>query len=89
MVTHTLLKIKKQAEQEILEMVKSFNPDVFIAGPAFNAGRYGTACGAIGKLVQEHLNIPVVSGMYIENPGCRYVQERHLYNFNKEQCSRY
>ena len=50
-------------------MVKSFNPDIFIAGPAFNAGRYGTACGAVGKLVQEQLNIPVVSGMYIENPG--------------------
>ena len=50
-------------------MVKSFNPDIFIAGPAFNAGRYGVACGAIAKLVQEQLNIPVVTGMYIENPG--------------------
>jgi glycine reductase complex component B subunit gamma len=60
---------QEQAEQEILDMIKSFNPDIFIAGPAFNAGRYGTACGAVGKLVQEHLNIPVVSGMYIENPG--------------------
>ena len=60
---------QESAEQEILDMVKSFNPDVFIAGPAFNAGRYGTACGAVGKLVKEHLNIPVVSGMYIENPG--------------------
>lgn len=60
---------QESAEQEILDMVKSFNPDIFIAGPAFNAGRYGTACGAVGKLVKEHLNIPVVSGMYIENPG--------------------
>ena len=36
-------------------MVKKFNPDLFIAGPAFNAGRYGVACGAIAKVVQEEL----------------------------------
>lgn len=58
-----------KAEAEILEMIKGLNPDVLIAGPAFNAGRYGTACGAVAKKVQEELNIPVVSGMYIENPG--------------------
>ena len=60
---------QEKAEQEILDMIKSFNPDVFIAGPAFNAGRYGVACGAVAKLVQDELNIPVVTGMYIENPG--------------------
>ncbi len=60
---------EKSAKQEILDMVKKYNPDLFIAGPAFNAGRYGTACGTIAKEVKEVLNIPVVSGMYIENPG--------------------
>lgn len=60
---------EKTAKQEILEMVKKYNPDLFIAGPAFNAGRYGTACGTIAKEVKEVLNIPVVTGMYIENPG--------------------
>jgi glycine reductase complex component B subunit gamma len=60
---------QEKAEAEILEMVKSFNPDLFIAGPAFNAGRYGTACGAVAKLVKEVLEIPVLTGMYIENPG--------------------
>lgn len=60
---------EKSAKQEILEMVKKYNPDLFIAGPAFNAGRYGTACGTIAKEVKEVLNIPVVTGMYIENPG--------------------
>ena len=44
---------QEKAEQEILDMIKSFNPDVFIAGPAFNAGRYGVACGAVAKLVQD------------------------------------
>lgn len=54
---------------EILEMVKKYNPDLFIAGPAFNAGRYGVACGTICKEVQDKLGIPAVTGMYIENPG--------------------
>ena len=31
------------AKAQILEMVKEQAPDVFIAGPAFNAGRYGVA----------------------------------------------
>lgn len=59
----------KEAQAEIIEMVKKYNPDLFIAGPAFNAGRYGVACGDVCKAVKEELNIPVLSGMYIENPG--------------------
>lgn len=58
-----------QAKARILEMVREFNPDLFIAGPAFNAGRYGAACGTIAKEVKDQLNIPVLTGMYIENPG--------------------
>lgn len=59
----------EDAAKEILEMVKKYNPDLFIAGPAFNAGRYGVACGTICKEVQDKLGIPAVTGMYIENPG--------------------
>ena len=59
----------EKAQAEVLEMVKSQNPDMFIAGPAFNAGRYGVACGTIAKAVQDNLNIPVLTGMYEENPG--------------------
>ena len=59
----------EQAKADILEMVKSQKPDLFIAGPAFNAGRYGVACGTICAEVQEKLGIPVITGMYIENPG--------------------
>jgi glycine reductase len=58
-----------KATDTICEMVKSYNPDVFVAGPAFNAGRYGVACGTICKAVEERLGIPVLSGMYEENPG--------------------
>lgn len=37
----------EEAKATILAWVKELNPDVFIAGPAFNAGRYGVACGTI------------------------------------------
>jgi glycine reductase len=58
-----------EAKAEILEMVKKFSPDLFIAGPAFNAGRYGVACGDIATEVQNVLGIPAMTAMYIENPG--------------------
>jgi len=57
------------ALEQILPMIESYKPDVFVAGPAFNAGRYGMACGAVCKAVQEKLNIPVATAMYKENPG--------------------
>jgi glycine reductase complex component B subunit gamma len=59
----------EEAKKEIIEMVKKYNPDLFIAGPAFNAGRYGVACGTIADAVQRELGIPVLTGMYEENPG--------------------
>jgi glycine reductase len=59
----------EEAKAEVIKMVKDAKPDLFVAGPAFNAGRYGVACGTIAKAVQEELNIPVVTAMYPENPG--------------------
>jgi len=57
------------ASSAVLDMIKGSDPDLVIVGPAFNAGRYGMACGAVAKLVEENLGVPVVGGMYIENPG--------------------
>ena len=57
------------AAEEIIQLLKPYEADIVIAGPAFDAGRYGIACGAICKAVQEKLNIPAVTGMYKENPG--------------------
>ena len=50
-------------------MIKGCDPQLFIAGPAFNAGRYGVAAGTITKAVQDELHIPAVTAMYVENPG--------------------
>jgi len=59
----------EKATADILEMMKKYKPDAVIAGPAFNAGRYGTACGGVCEAVVKKLGIPAVSGMFPENPG--------------------
>lgn len=59
---------EKEAKEQILAWVNEVKPDLFIAGPAFNAGRYGYACATICQAVQE-AGIPVLTGMYEENPG--------------------
>ena len=58
-----------EAADEIVQLIRRYDPDMVIAGPAFEAGRYGVACGAICKKVEETLSIPAVTGMYGENPG--------------------
>ena len=60
---------EKEALATILDMIKSENPDFVVCGPAFNAGRYGVACGTVAAAVKEQLGLPVVTGMYEENPG--------------------
>ncbi len=57
------------ATQALIGLIKPFEPALFVAGPAFNAGRYGVACGTIAKAVQTQLGIPAVTGMFEENPG--------------------
>ncbi len=59
----------EKATDTIIKMLEQYKPDVFVAGPAFNAGRYGVACGTICKAVEDRLGIPAVTGMYVENPG--------------------
>ena len=65
-----------KAKADVLAMVKEQNPDIFVAGPAFNAGRYGVACATIAAAVQEELGIPAVTGMYVENPGADMFKDK-------------
>jgi len=57
------------AAESVVESVAPYKPDVFVAGPAFTAGRYGIACGASCAAVSKKLGIPVVTAMYEENPA--------------------
>lgn len=70
------------AEQEnviipqILETVREAKADLFLAGPGFNAGRYGLGCGASTAAVTEELKIPAVTALYSENPGTDLYKNR-------------
>ena len=57
------------AVAELLALVAAQRPDLLVAGPAFQAGRYGVACGALCAAVQSRLEVPAVTGMHEENPG--------------------
>lgn len=65
-----------KAVEEIINLLEPFHkegkantPDLLVAGPAFNAGRYGIACGAICKAVQARFGLPAVTAMFPENPA--------------------
>lgn len=75
-ITHTIIcgdnfmgSRTEEAVDKILLEIKDIQFDYFIAGPAFQAGRYGLACGTIGKIIKEKYNISVFSSMHQENPG--------------------
>lgn len=59
----------ERSRREVLDMIIPCKPDLLVAGPAFNAGRYGISCGEICKFVKEELGIAAITGMYPENPG--------------------
>lgn len=56
---------KKVIEKQLMQL----KPDLVIAGPAFNAGRLGMACGDVCATASESLHIPTLTGMYDENPA--------------------
>ena len=61
-----------EQEQDAAAAVRSWlaqtSPAALLAGPAFAAGRYGSACAAVCRLAEE-MGIPAVTGMHRENPG--------------------
>lgn len=52
----------------VLNALNEYNPDLVIAGPAFNAGRYGLSCAEVCHLALID-GVPAVTGMFDENPG--------------------
>ena len=71
--------LEKEAEftEKMEEALDKYKPDLLISGPAFNAGRYGMACGMASKVAYEK-GIEAISGMYEENPA---VEIYHKYAF--------
>ncbi len=86
-VTHTIIcgdnfmgSRQEEAVEAILGFLKDLEFDIFFAGPAFRAGRYGSACGHISKAVKETFGVPVVTSMNDENPGVQMFR-KEMYIF--------
>ena len=56
------------AKAAVVEILGRVKPDMVIAGPAFDAGRYGLACAEVCRLAQD-MGIPAVTGMFPDNAG--------------------
>lgn len=61
---------------QVVQAVRDANADLFVAGPGFNAGRYGLGCGSATAAVTEQLKIPAVTALYAENPGTDLYKNR-------------
>ncbi len=77
----------EEAAEEVFQLLSPYQPDAVIAGPAFDAGRYGIACGAVCRAAQNQLGIPAVTGMYKENPGVDLFR-REVYIVETEDTAR-
>ncbi len=62
------------ARRAVQDWLAGVQPDLVFAGPAFAAGRYGSACAEVCRLA-EAAQIPAVTGLHPENPG-RLVYQR-------------
>ena len=69
---------EEKALQAIRAAVEQFQPDFVLAGPAFNAGRYGLACAKLCSWVQENWRIPTITAMHEDNPGAKEIG-RHVF----------
>jgi betaine reductase len=66
-----------QAEAAVRAWLDAVRPDLVVAGPAFAAGRYGSACAHVCRLAAER-GIPAVTGMHPENPGTLVYRKAHV-----------
>jgi glycine reductase len=71
-----------EAEEKALQAIRAamdqFHPDIFLAGPAFNAGRYGIACAKVCSWVRDNWRIPTITAMHEDNPGTQEIG-RHVF----------
>lgn len=75
-ITHTILcgdNFMNTNKAEALKRIQGFLDDkafdLFLAGPAFQAGRYGMSCGEMCEFVSASYGVPAITSMHAENPG--------------------
>lgn len=60
---------RDEAIKIIDKLLDGIHFDLFLAGPAFQSGRYGMSCGEICKHVTEKYHVTAITCMHEENPG--------------------
>jgi glycine/betaine/sarcosine/D-proline reductase family selenoprotein B len=73
-----------EALKSILQIARSKNVNLLIAGPAFASGRYGFACIEVCHFLTTSLGLDCVTAMHPENPGVEmYMQykDRRVFAF--------
>ena len=60
----------------VAAQVRESRADLLVAGPCFQAGRYGIAAGAVCAAVNQELDVPSVTAMSQENPGVDLYHEQ-------------
>ncbi len=75
-ITHTIIcgdnflnSNQEQALATIDGFINDKQFDIFLAGPAFQSGRYGMSCGEICKYVHQKYKVPAITSMHSESPG--------------------
>lgn len=79
MASHT-----DEAVERCLKLLEGQQFVIFIAGPAFNACRYGNARGLMCKAVAEKFHVPAITSMNVENPGVEmYKKDAYIFQGGK------
>lgn len=75
-ITHTIIcgdnfmtGHRDEAIERMDQFLEGIEFDLFLAGPAFQSGRYGMSCGEICKYITEKYHVTAITSMNEENPG--------------------
>jgi len=85
-ITHTVVcgdnfmaSHKDEAVKRITGFLTGREFDLFLAGPAFRAGRYGVSCGEMCKFAREIYGVSAITSMHEENAGVELYRENPFY----------
>lgn len=68
----------EEASDRLLDLIEESRPHLLLAGPAFDAGRYGLACGHLCRKVGGTLNIPAVTALAPGNSGIEHRKDVYI-----------
>ena len=66
----------EEVAARVAEVVREEGAGLLVAGPAFDAGRYGFACATVCARAADAAGVAAVTGMFPENPGVEVYRAR-------------